>query len=161
MSLQTRQMMMGMGDCDLSEEQVAEFKEAFSLFDKDGDGGINTKELGQVMASLGSDNAEAELQEMIDQVDADGQSIDFPAFCTLMSKVSASVDPMEEVQAAFRVFDKDGSGFIDAEGLRHITKSLGENLEESELEEMLKEADLDKDGKINFDEFLKIMAFTR
>ena len=82
-----------MDGSELSEEQVAEFKEAFSLFDKDGDGGINPKELGQVMASLGDDNAtEAELQAMIDQVDADGHNIDFPAFCSLMARTMPTVD---------------------------------------------------------------------
>jgi len=51
---------------------VAEFKEAFSLFDKDGDGTITTKELGTVMRSLGQNPTEAELQDMINEVDADG-----------------------------------------------------------------------------------------
>ncbi len=46
----------------LTEEQIAEFKEAFSLFDKDGDGTITTKELGTVMRSLGQNPTEAELQ---------------------------------------------------------------------------------------------------
>lgn len=50
-----------------------EFKEAFSLFDKDGDGTITTKELGTVMRSLGQNPTEAELQDMINEVDADGQ----------------------------------------------------------------------------------------
>ena len=49
----------------LSNEQIAEFKEAFSLFDKDGDGSITTKELGTVMRSLGQNPTEAELQDMI------------------------------------------------------------------------------------------------
>ena len=57
----------------LNEEQIAEFKEAFSLFDKDGDGTITTKELGTVMRSLGQNPTEAELQDMINEVDADGQ----------------------------------------------------------------------------------------
>ena len=52
---------------------VAEFKEAFSLFDKDGDGTITTKELGTVMRSLGQNPTEAELQDMINEVDADGE----------------------------------------------------------------------------------------
>ena len=52
-----------------------EFKEAFSLFDKDGDGTITTKELGTVMRSLGQNPTEAELQDMINEVDADGKSI--------------------------------------------------------------------------------------
>ena len=56
----------------LTEEQIAEFKEAFSLFDKDGDGTITTKELGTVMRSLGQNPTEAEPQDMINEVDADG-----------------------------------------------------------------------------------------
>ena len=58
----------------LTEEQIAEFKEAFSLFDKDGDGTITTKELGTVMRSLGQNPTEAELQDMINEVDADGKA---------------------------------------------------------------------------------------
>ena len=60
----------------LTEEQIAEFKEAFSLFDKDGDGTITTKELGTVMRSLGQNPTEAELQDMINEVDADGEFFD-------------------------------------------------------------------------------------
>ncbi|BGP03015.1 hypothetical protein NBRC10513v2_006741 [Rhodotorula toruloides] len=57
------------------------FKEAFSLFDKDGDGTITTRELGTVMRSLGQNPTEAELQDMINEVDADGNGqIDFPEF---------------------------------------------------------------------------------
>ena len=59
----------------LTEEQIAEFKEAFSLFDKDGDGTITTKELGTVMRSLGQNPTEAELQDMINEVDADGKTL--------------------------------------------------------------------------------------
>jgi calmodulin len=61
----------------LTEEQIAEFKEAFSLFDKDGDGTITTKELGTVMRSLGQNPTEAELQDMINEVDADGKCFCF------------------------------------------------------------------------------------
>lgn len=62
----------------LTEEQIAEFKEAFSLFDKDGDGTITTKELGTVMRSLGQNPTEAELQDMINEVDADGKMLASP-----------------------------------------------------------------------------------
>ena len=71
----------------LTEEQIAEFKEAFSLFDKDGDGTITTKELGTVMRSLGQNPTEAELQDMVNEVDADGNgTIDFPEFLTMMAR---------------------------------------------------------------------------
>ena len=64
-------------DCgvfDIVIPLFVEFKEAFSLFDKDGDGTITTKELGTVMRSLGQNPTEAELQDMINEVDADGES---------------------------------------------------------------------------------------
>merc|ERR1739841_63306 len=92
----------------LTEEQIAEFKEAFSLFDKDGDGTITTKELGTVMRSLGQNPTEAELQDMINGVDADGNgTIDFPEFLNLMAKKMKDTDSEEEIKEAFKVFDKD------------------------------------------------------
>lgn len=56
----------------LNDDQIAEFKEAFSLFDVNGDGSITTDELGTVMRSLGQDPSEEELQKMVDEVDEDG-----------------------------------------------------------------------------------------
>ena len=107
----------------LTEEQIAEFKEAFSLFDKDGDGTITTKELGTVMRSLGQNPTEAELQDMINEVDADGNgTIDFPEFLTMMARKMKDTDTEEEIREAFRVFDKDGNGFISAAELRYNVK---------------------------------------
>ena len=90
----------------LTEEQIAEFKEAFSLFDKDGDGTITTKELGTVMRSLGQNPTEAELQDMVNEVDKDGTgSIDFPEFLTMMSLKINEENAEEELREAFKVFD--------------------------------------------------------
>lgn len=135
---------------------AAEFKEAFSLFDKgsctlslllihltsplygsltisltsfsgplfalsDGDGTITTKELGTVMRSLGQNPTEAELQDMVNEVDADGNgTIDFPEFLTMMARKMKDTDSEEEIKEAFKVFDKDGNGFISAAELRHV-----------------------------------------
>jgi len=86
----------------LTEKQIAEFKEAFSRFDKDGDGTITTKELGTVMRSLGQNPTEAELQDMINEVDADGNgTIEFPAFLSLMAR-KMDTDPEEELIQAFK-----------------------------------------------------------
>ncbi|PWU83760.1 putative calmodulin [Trypanosoma cruzi] len=142
----------------LSNEQISEFKEAFSLFDKDGDGTITTKELGTVMRSLGQNPTEAELQDMINEVDQDGSgTIDFPEFLTLMARKMQDSDSEERSRSAFRVFDKDGNGFISAAELRHVMTNLGEKLTDEEVDEMIREADVDGDGQINYEEFVKMM----
>lgn len=145
----------------LTEEQIAEFKEAFSLFDKDGDGTITTKELGTVMRSLGQNPTEAELQDMINEVDADGNgTIDFPEFLTMMARKMKETDSEEEIREAFRVFDKDGNGFISAAELRHVMTNLGEKLTDEEVDEMIREADIDGDGQVNYEgEWSYIISF--
>lgn len=78
-------------------------------------GTITTKELGTVMRSLGQNPTEAELREMIAEVDADKNgTIDFPEFLSLMARKMKDSDSEEELREAFKVFDKDGNGFISA-----------------------------------------------
>uniref|UniRef100_A0A4W2G7Q3 EF-hand calcium-binding domain-containing protein 11 n=1 Tax=Bos indicus x Bos taurus TaxID=30522 RepID=A0A4W2G7Q3_BOBOX len=142
-----------------SEGLAVEFKEAFSLFDKDGDGTITTKELGTVMRSLGQNPTEAELQDMINEVDADGNgTIDFPEFLTMMARKMKDTDSEEEIREAFRVFDKDGNGYISAAELRHVMTNLGEKLTDEEVDEMIREADIDGDGQVNYEEFVQMMT---
>ncbi|OMJ29962.1 Calmodulin [Smittium culicis] len=142
----------------LTDDQIAEFKEAFQLFDKDGDGSVTTSELGVVMRSLNQNPSDAELADMINEIDADGNgTIDFPEFLTLMARKMKDTDTEEEIREAFKVFDKDGNGFISASELKHVMTSLGEKMSEAEVEEMIAEADTDGDGQINLEEFLKMM----
>lgn len=142
----------------LTEDQISEFKEAFALFDKDGDGTISNNELGTVMRTLGQNPTEAELQDMLNEVDSDGNgSIDFPEFLNMMSRKMKDTDSEEELKEAFKVFDKDGNGYISASELRHVMSNLGEKLTEEEVDEMIREADLDGDGHIDYEEFVKMM----
>ncbi|XP_069110890.1 uncharacterized protein [Argopecten irradians] len=142
----------------LSEDQIAEFKEAFSLFDKDGDGTITSKELGTVMRSLGQHPTESDLKDMINEVDTDGSgTIDFPEFLSMMVRTLKDSPDHEELLEAFRVFDKDGNGFINAKELRHVMISLGEKLTEEEVDEMIKEADQDGNEQIDYGEFVSMI----
>ena len=59
--------------------------------------------------------------------------------------------------AGFNVFDKDKSGFICREELRQVMINLGEQVTEDQLDEMMDEADINKDGKVSFEEFEKLM----
>ena len=92
----------------------------------DGDGQITTKELGVVMRELGQNPTEAELQDMINEVDADGNgTIDFPEFLTMMARKMRDTDREEEIGKSFKIFDENGDGFISAAELRHVMTNLG------------------------------------
>ncbi|XP_017786669.1 PREDICTED: calmodulin-beta-like isoform X2 [Nicrophorus vespilloides] len=150
---------INLNEYGLSEDQVAEFKEAFMLFDKDEDGNITMAELGVVMRSLGQRPTETELRDMVNEVDQDGNgTIEFNEFLQMMSRKMKDSDGEDELREAFRVFDKNNDGLISSNELRHVMTSLGERLSEEEVDDMIKEADLDGDGQVNYDEFVTILT---
>ncbi|KRX57132.1 Calmodulin, partial [Trichinella sp. T9] len=143
----------------LADEQIAEFQEAFNLFDKDGDGKITSQELGIVMRSLGQRPTESELRDMVNEVDEDGNgTIEFDEFLQMMSRKMKDSDSEQELKEAFQVFDKDKDGFISAAELHYVMTNLGEKLTDEEVQEMIREADLDGDGLVNYHEFVKMMT---
>lgn len=87
---------------------------------------------------------------MINEVDADNNgTIDFPEFLTMMARKMKDTDSEEEIREAFKVFDRDNNGFISAAELRHVMTSIGEKLTDEEVDEMIREADQDGDGRID------------
>jgi len=116
-------------------------------------------ELGIVMRNMGQNPTEAELKQMISEVDADGNGlIDFAEFVTLMARKMNNTDKDAEIKEAFNVFDKDGSGKISKDELRSIMKSLGEDLTDEEITQMIQEADTNGDGEIDYEEFLRMLS---
>ncbi|GAM37849.1 calmodulin [Talaromyces pinophilus] len=161
----------------LTEEQIARFREAFAVFDKDGNGEITAEELKEVMRSLGQNPTEAELQDIVNELDVDHTgTIDFdgdtasptqhivilltyqPEFLTMMIHKGKATDEEAELRAAFEVFDQDGSGTISADEMRRVMKSIGEELTDAEIDEMIKEADTDGNGTIDYQEFVHLMT---
>ena len=67
-------------------------------------------------------------------------------------------DSEEEIREAFRVFDKDGNGFISPAELRYVMTKMGQELTDEEVDQMIQEADLDGDGQVNYREFVKMMT---
>ena len=143
----------------LTGKQIAELREAFSLFDKDRNGTITAWNLGTVMKSLGQNPTEVELQDMINEVDANHNGvIEFPEFLTMMTRQMNSDELEEEFREAFHVFDKDSNGFISAAELKQMMESLGEKLTDEEVDEMIRVADMDGDGQVNYEEFVTVMT---
>eukprot|EP01012_Entosiphon_sulcatum_P036090 TRINITY_DN45943_c0_g1_i1.p1 TRINITY_DN45943_c0_g1~~TRINITY_DN45943_c0_g1_i1.p1 ORF type:complete len:153 (-),score=39.45 TRINITY_DN45943_c0_g1_i1:87-545(-) len=144
---------------DLTHDQMVQFKDAFSEYDKNGDGTISSKELGIVMRRLGLNPSEDELYDMVLEVDQDGSgTIDFPEFLTLMARKIFNTDPEAEVKAAFKIFDVNGDGTISSSELKHILQNLGEKLTDEEIAAMMKEADADGSGEMDYDEFKIMMS---
>ena len=146
----------------LKDEQLAELKDVFSMFDKDGDGTITLSEFGSVMKALGQEPTEDELRIMMDSVDTDQNGvIDFDEFVGLMAdhfyQDGETPSREAELYEAFRVFDKNGDGFITEDELRLAMLNLGERLTGEELREMIKAADVDGNGTIDYNEFVAMM----
>ena len=142
-----------------SEDEISEFKAMFEMYDKDSKGYIDKRDLGALMRSLGQNPSFQEINQMIEEVDEDKNGeITFLEFLGLLARRMKEADPEDELLEAFKVFDRDGNGFITSHELRHIMNNLGEGLTPEEIEEMVKEADQDNDGQIDYDEFVKMMS---
>ncbi len=136
-----------------------EIKEAFNVFDKDNDGFITIKELGTVMRSLGHNPTEGELQDMIKLYDKDESgTIDFPEFLDLMTTKMKETELEEQLIETFKVFDRDGNGLLSGQELKYVMAVVGEVLTDQEVDELIKQADVDGDGFINYQEFVKMMT---
>ena len=87
---------------------------------------IDSKELWVVMRSLGQNPTEADLQDMINEVDTNGDGVvDFPEFLTMLARRMRDPDSEEEIKEAFKVFDRDGNGYISPVEMRHVMTNLG------------------------------------
>lgn len=145
----------------LTEEQRQEIKEAFDLFDTDGSGKIDAKELKVAMRALGFEPKKEEIKSLITQVDHKGTgTIEYQDFLEMMTYKMNERDPYEEMRKAFRLFLDDDSDRICLRHLKRVAKELGETMAEDELQEMIDEADRDGDGEISEEDFIRIMKKT-
>lgn len=143
----------------LSAEEIEEIREAFNLFDTDGSGTIDPKELKAAMQSLGFEAKNQTIYEMIADIDKNGSGeIDFDEFLDLMTARMSDTDSKEDIQKVFNLFDDDKTGYITLQNLKRVAKELGETMSDAELLEMIERADTDQDGQISIDEFHSIMT---
>ncbi|XP_034567911.1 calcium-binding protein 5b [Notolabrus celidotus] len=148
----------------LTPDEIEELREAFVEFDKDKDGLISCKDLGNLMRTMGYMPTEMELIELSQNINMNlGGRVDFEDFVELMTPKllaeTAGMIGLKELKEAFREFDIDGDGSITSDELRHAMKKLlGEHSCEREIEAVVREADNNGDGTVDFEEFVKMMS---
>ncbi|KAK8933654.1 putative calcium-binding protein CML13 [Platanthera zijinensis] len=145
----------------LTTQKRQEIKEAFELFDTDGSGTIDAKELNVAMRALGFEMNEEQINNMIVEVDKDGSgTIDFDEFVHMMTTKIGERDSKEELMKAFHIIDHDKNGKISDVDILGITKELGESFTLTEIREMIDEADRNGDGEVDAEEFIRMMRRT-
>ena len=147
-------------ETNLSDQQLQEFKEAFSILDKNGKGKITIAELGDFLRSLGQiDPSDDEIKQLIKDVDIEKKgAIDFPQFLKLMEL--NSIDSDKETNYAFKLFNNSSSssnGTISANEMQAVLQKLGENLTIDEIKDMMNEIEQNNHGVLTFDGFRKMM----
>jgi Ca2+-binding EF-hand superfamily protein len=143
----------------LTEDEVEEIKEAFDLFDTDGSGSIDPKELRAAMQSLGFEAKNATIYQMINDLDKNKSgNIDFDEFLDMMTARMSDRDTREDINKVFRLFDEEGTQTITIKNLRKVAKELGETMSDEELNEMIARADSNGDGAVSMDDFYNIMT---
>ncbi|KAL4464111.1 hypothetical protein ABPG74_006048 [Tetrahymena malaccensis] len=140
-----------------TKEQIAEYKEAFSLFDKDGDGIIDIRDLGLLVRSLNKNPTEQELEEMASEVDPLGKGkVEFPDFLSMMASRQDDCDPEEELYEAFKVWEKEKpTMFVNV--LKHLVMKGKEPFTEDEAEEMIKELGGESQTEFKIEDFIKLV----
>merc|ERR1712124_196401 len=145
---------------ELDETEKQEIKEAFDLFDVDGSGNIDVKELTIAMKALGCEPKPGEIEKMIADVDDDGSGeIGYPEFLQMMTHKILNKDPKDDMLKAFKLIEPEWetTGGITFKNLKRVAKETNQSLGEEELQEMFDDADKDGDGVVNEEEFLRVM----
>eukprot|EP01104_Vermistella_antarctica_P001104 TRINITY_DN11161_c0_g1_i1.p1 TRINITY_DN11161_c0_g1~~TRINITY_DN11161_c0_g1_i1.p1 ORF type:complete len:173 (+),score=60.19 TRINITY_DN11161_c0_g1_i1:72-521(+) len=141
-----------------SAPQVAEFKQAFSLYDTAGTGSIAVEQLGTVMRAVGKCPSGAEIRDIVAQYEFAEGTIDFATFITIMEANKDNFNKTEEdIQSAFRMFDKQNTGTVSCTEFKHIITSIGETFTPEEVDAFIAEADCGN-GTINYVEYCKVLA---
>lgn len=144
----------------LSEEEIAEFREIFNLVDRDGGGEISKDELGELMDTLGIDATPEEIDAMIAEIDQDGSgSIDFEEFVAVMSRKLNATYTSDQVKTAFKVFEGEcPSGFVKAENLVRVLTTYGiEKLSDEQAQDLVNQLEVDSNGLINYSVYVDMM----
>merc|ERR1712018_346429 len=106
---------------------------------------------------MGQNPTEDELLNLVLEVDIDNGTIEFDEFISMMKKKASEIDGEADLKEAFKIFDRDKDGYISMKELKKVCSMLGTMLTKEELDEFMAEADADGNGKLDYDEFVKML----
>jgi len=145
----------------LDMEQVDALKNGYDGFDKENTGAISATAMQMIFKMIGVSVQKAILEEAVVEqgLDMESAKIDFLTFCMISSKFMAEEDEglKEELKEAFRIYDRDGQGFITTDVLKEILREIDSELTEDDLDNIIEEVDEDGSGTLDFDEFQGMM----
>ncbi|KAF5269728.1 hypothetical protein FQA39_LY08651 [Lamprigera yunnana] len=152
---------------DLSKDQLILLQQTFVSFDVDKKGFIDIEMIGQILDMLGHQLTSEELQvffkAIVSEIDEDGNGeLSFEEFAHLSARFLVEEEEdteviLKELKDAFRLYDKEGLGFITTDLLREILKELDEKMTREDLDQMIEEIDVDGSGTVDWEEFKAMM----
>jgi len=142
----------------LTLDDINEYKAAFTLFDKDSDGKLNSDEMGVLMRSLGQNFSNKDLKRITDEIDHNGNGIiELHEFLNLMADNRHQDEDQTELIKAFKYFDRNNEGLIDFEEFKHVLTTVSEVLSPEETEALVNLSKLDSNGKLNYKDLARMM----
>ncbi|XP_071161033.1 calmodulin-alpha-like [Mytilus edulis] len=135
----------------LTDEEIKEFQKTYSMFDYDENGTISTNQLGTVMRALGLNPSDGEVQDIINEIDAEGNGvIEFPEFLTVMSRKINEIDNEDEIRDAINIIFKDRE-YVSAVEIWYLMRKFGDKLSDEEVQDFINQTRTDGDGKIRYE----------
>ncbi|XP_045186569.2 calmodulin-A-like [Mercenaria mercenaria] len=143
------------------QDRLREMKELFHFFDKNNNGVVSTYELEKGLQWDGNNPTAKEIDNLLKEMNVKrGQDIDFEKFKKCVEKYyenELDQDSEEKrLSNAFKIFDKNGNGTVEKGELKKVLTSIGDKLTDAEVDQMFREADINKDGLIQYKEFTKM-----
>lgn len=139
-------------------DKAKEYKEVFEMFDEEKNGTIPCNALDEVLKALNKDVSNDEIKEMLTEVDFEQKGvIEFEEFMLLMNKKAKEFDDDARIIEAFKVFEKENKkGFIEMTDFKNLLMYVGKSEEETDA--LLTQAEIDIDGFINYEAFIRKLS---
>jgi len=146
----------------LSDAKLRIYREHFEVFDVNNDGVMSLRELGTALRSLGFHMSEKEVDELYKEIDqqkigSHSGYIDFEQFIEVIMTKMKDPYSQSELMQAFKIFDVNDDGMVDAQELKQVCMKLGDKMKAADLDEIIQEADRNGDGKLSIEEFSEML----